>query len=915
MIPKYDEEYLEYREIIPETILDFKGLRKSILHFKYDQAVEVLMRYFEKEYSVDNYSRFTPTIITKIPNSEDQSIDTGTHGIGIFSTALCLETVAAYSKNVNESNKHIDHQTLVWEKGPNRRNHEATDRRKKRIQPNGMDDRREATLDRRTEHNIIYGQEKAHEFFEFIIKGLSGDFGPKLGFLARIATLFRFGNYLDGFGIREKFVNNAKPDIQSKFNRICIECIFSFNSRFTKKREGIHPFELYRFLQFVRQWGVEIYKIFPDSCELNTFLKENGRTDYYHFTECLREEKELEKNRNNSNFVFYHFFNQVYLFAKYELYRQMSLKQSGDSRLFDAKRLIYALLVVYLDNRFSNALVRKHALDLIFDPFKNDRNAIWPTGQQVAMSKDGLMIISDNECVCDLLGCDYLSESLLVYISELKCMYDGYTRTKRTYNGKITGWYPIHQRDQKPTSWCTALTLSFIKRFCKLISLKLAKMAKEKFRSNYKRANISWDNIFDCTASKAKIRLIFPEKTIEKSLKKGTDIIKHCKYRTAILFGPPGTGKTTFGRAVATKLGLDYLELTPGDFFSGGENSILVTINDIFEHLLHLKNTVVFIDEIDDLVKNRNPQKKENAEKNDQPYDPRTLFVNSLLPRFQELHDKENIILLMATNNIERVDDAISRMGRVDLVIPVGAISPHGRLKFLKIISENDFETFNRMHSWFDEEWIDFAIDFLNATEAFSYGILKHYTNMIIRKIKEFSKGGVPATTIEVRSFLQKQIAENKADNPLLIWDKNVIKDNHCYDTRPKHEEGDFHDFGHFSFHGYHTTKKTFQIEFVKLFIILNFCEIDVEKAREIEKTLSYYCKPFPMREITKENQTVENPCNCNLYNILTPFYDDIERIITAIEKENGDADTKNTLITARGYLDKMIFDRPILPE
>jgi SpoVK/Ycf46/Vps4 family AAA+-type ATPase len=272
---------------------------------------------------------------------------------------------------------------------------------------------------------------------------------------------------------------------------------------------------------------------------------------------------------------------------------------------------------------------------------------------------------------------------------------------------------------------------SFIKRFCKLLSLELSRKARERFRTNYRKPDVKWEDIYDSTAVKAKIRLMFPR---DYNPMKGQDITETCKYRTAILFGPPGTGKTTYGRALAKKLGLDYLELTPGDFFAGGEASILLTINDIFEHLLHLTNTVVFIDEIDDLVKNRTP---------DQRYDRRTLFVNSLLPRFQELHDSGNIILLMATNNIEGVDDAIKRMGRVDLVIPVGAISPHGRLKYWYQFQEKHKEVFDMT----PEEKMALDIPYLDATEAFNFSTLKHYSELVVDEISavrlRFSEQGI----------------------------------------------------------------------------------------------------------------------------------------------------------------------------
>ena len=326
---------------------------------------------------------------------------------------------------------------------------------------------------------------------------------------------------------------------------------------------------------------------------------------------------------------------------------------------------------------------------------------------------------------------------------------------------------------------------------------------------------------------------------------------------------------------------------------------------------MHLEKTVVFIDEIDDLVKKRNHSKSCSVNSTEQPYDPRTLFVNSLLPRFQELHDKKNIILLMATNNIERVDEAISRMGRVDLVIPVGAISPHGRLKFLKKVSEENLEAFSKLKGWLEKEWVDFAIDYLDATEASSYGTLKHFMDTLIRKIENYHNSGVTDAMGDLRAFLRER-AKKKKENQLLIWKDDVIKSKDGdYDTRPKHEDGDFHDFGYFADNEYHSTKAKFQEAFVKLFINLNFGSITVDKAEEIEMTINTYCNTFPMREEIEKGGTRENPCNYKLYNILTPFYDDIEAVLRGGYNE----DVKNIIIKARDCVGEMIFGRSILPS
>jgi DNA polymerase III delta prime subunit len=923
------DDYLEYRDAIPETILDFKGLRKSIKDFKVDRAVEVLTRYYDDNGLTCNgqqYSRFLPTAAEDIVDSAE----TGTHNIGIFSTAICLETIAAYAKNINECS--IDGKLWVWE--------ESRDRRVPTCESRKVDH------ERRLLTKPYYGKEKAYAYFKFIIDGLHGDFDVRYGFLAKIATLVRFGNYLNYWEIKEHFISRADESIKNKFHEICSECIVDFQDRFLTKREGIHPFELYRFLQFVRIWGTELSTLLvePEKVlkSLTQYLTDpknskEGAVDFLN--------KQIKKQTTKMNLfdaVFRYFFDQVYLFAKYELYRQISLKQSGDCRLYDAKRLIYALLIVYLDNRFSNTLIRNKALELIFTPFGEDRNFIWPTGQQVAMSKDGLMIVSDNECVCDLLGSEYLSSTLLDYITELKCIYDGYARTKRSADGKITGWYPVQQRDQTPTSWTSALTLSFIKRFCKLVSLKLAMKAKEKFRSNYRKPDVQWNDIYDSTAAKAKIRLMFPMEYDSRkyAINGQREIIQDCRYRTAILFGPPGTGKTTYGRALATQLKLDYLELTPGDFFSSGEDSILATINDIFEHLLHLRDTVVFIDEIDDLVKDRNPMEKENAPKMDQPYDPRTLFVNSLLPRFQELHDKGNIILLMATNNIERVDEAISRMGRVDLVIPIGAMSPHGRLMFLRKLCSNHQDVLGPLFSLSIEENIDLIVEYLNATEAFNYGALKQYSQMILDEVKKIRGGDVSTIRNKVVKLFEMQAKQKNKGNSLLIWEDDVIRDNHKYDTRPRHQHGDFQDFRHFSeVELCPETKKRFQKEFIRLYINLNMIEIDYKCAEEIQHTISKYSNDNFLMEETQPRKVKQ--FDGLLFNIMTPFFDDIEHAIDKVKDDDNNtkamiklanvgnkeliakyeeklAKNKNImekLTSSRTQIGRLIFDRSMLPE
>lgn len=93
--------------------------------------------------------------------------------------------------------------------------------------------------------------------------------------------------------------------------------------------------------------------------------------------------------------------------------------------------------------------------------------------------------------------------------------------------------------------------------------------------------------------------------------------------RSVVLFGPPGTGKTTFAKAVASRLGWPFLELSPSALASepGG-------------------------------------------------------LAAALKAAFRE---QDHRLLICATNFIHSLDKAFLRHGRFDYVIPIGVPDPHAR--------------------------------------------------------------------------------------------------------------------------------------------------------------------------------------------------------------------------------------------
>ena len=128
---------------------------------------------------------------------------------------------------------------------------------------------------------------------------------------------------------------------------------------------------------------------------------------------------------------------------------------------------------------------------------------------------------------------------------------------------------------------------------------------------------------------------------------------------TVMLFGPPGTGKTTFAKAIAGRLGWPFIELLPSKLESGND-SMSAELRLAMTDLLQLDRAVVFIDEFDEIAsaRERNPATKG--------------VVNELLKMIPSFRSAPEHLLVCATNFVAGIDAAVLRPGRFDLVIPIG---------------------------------------------------------------------------------------------------------------------------------------------------------------------------------------------------------------------------------------------------
>jgi hypothetical protein len=126
-----------------------------------------------------------------------------------------------------------------------------------------------------------------------------------------------------------------------------------------------------------------------------------------------------------------------------------------------------------------------------------------------------------------------------------------------------------------------------------------------------------------------------------------------------VLYGPPGTSKTTIAKKVSQSLRWPLLKLDAGAFTREGRAGIDQEAAKTFELLKYVKNIVVLFDEFEELVASRESPQADVESR---------LLTTAMLPRLQDLRDRQEIVFILATNRVESIDAAITRLGRVDIV-------------------------------------------------------------------------------------------------------------------------------------------------------------------------------------------------------------------------------------------------------
>ncbi|CAG9583983.1 proteasome regulatory ATPase subunit [Leishmania major strain Friedlin] len=147
-----------------------------------------------------------------------------------------------------------------------------------------------------------------------------------------------------------------------------------------------------------------------------------------------------------------------------------------------------------------------------------------------------------------------------------------------------------------------------------------------------------------------------------------------------LLYGPPGTGKTLLARAVAHHTDCTFIRVSGAELVQKyiGEGARMV--RELFVMAREHSPSIIFMDEIDSIGSSR----LESGENGDSEVQ-RTML--ELLNQLDGFEASKNIKVIMATNRMDILDEALLRPGRIDRKIEFPAPDEAARFEILKIHS------------------------------------------------------------------------------------------------------------------------------------------------------------------------------------------------------------------------------------
>ena len=223
-------------------------------------------------------------------------------------------------------------------------------------------------------------------------------------------------------------------------------------------------------------------------------------------------------------------------------------------------------------------------------------------------------------------------------------------------------------------NWAPIIFMGLLVFFIWRLSKRMPKTAPQEIKPDSAGA-IQWDEVAGADEAKAELQEVVDFlKDPERFRAVGAKVPKGI-----ILHGPPGTGKTLLAKAVANESGAQFFAQSAASFVEMFAGLGAARIRRLFAEARKHAPAIVFIDEIDAVGAARGSDNNSEREQT----------LNQLLVELDGFSAAGDVVVIAASNLLEKLDGALLRPGRFDRQVLVSPPDVKGRRSILGVHTRN----------------------------------------------------------------------------------------------------------------------------------------------------------------------------------------------------------------------------------
>jgi cell division protease FtsH len=228
-------------------------------------------------------------------------------------------------------------------------------------------------------------------------------------------------------------------------------------------------------------------------------------------------------------------------------------------------------------------------------------------------------------------------------------------------------WYTVEDNVQM---WAPILFMALIVFFL-WRTIKLMPRTKPQQIAAESKTSVAWDDVAGADEAKAELREVVEFlREPARFHKLGATVPKGI-----LLHGPPGTGKTLLAKAVAHESGAEFFSQSAAAFVEMFAGLGAARIRRLFAEARKHRPAVIFIDEIDAVGGQRGSDNNSEREQT----------LNQLLVEMDGFNTTGDLVVIAASNLLEKLDPALLRPGRFDRQVFVTPPDVAGREAILNV--------------------------------------------------------------------------------------------------------------------------------------------------------------------------------------------------------------------------------------